>query len=107
MKKMIWKTKITEMLGCTYPIIQGAFAGFGKSDIAAPVSEAGGFGIITAHAFRDARKLREDIQKAKSMTEKPFGVNFTIIPPRLTEDFYEEMVEVAIDEGIGTVFTSA
>ena len=107
MKKMIWKTKITEMLGCTYPIIQGAFAGFGKSDIAAPVSEAGGFGIITAHAFRDARKLREDIQKAKSMTEKPFGVNFTIIPPRLTEDFYDEMVEVAIDEGIGTVFTSA
>ena len=48
---MEWKTRVTEMLGSRYPIIQGAFAGFGTSSIAVPVSKAGGFGIITAQAL--------------------------------------------------------
>ena len=49
---MKWKTRITEMLGIRYPIIQGAYAGFGTSKIAVPVSEAGGLGIITAGALK-------------------------------------------------------
>jgi len=104
---MEWKTNITEMLGCKYPIIQGAFAGIGKADLAAPVSEAGGFGIITGHNFKTAELLREEIHRAREMTKNNFGINFTIIPPRFNEAHYKDMVEVVIDEGIGTVFTSA
>jgi len=103
---MQWKTRITEMCGCIYPIIQDAFAGFGKSDIAAPVSEAGGFGIITAHALGSAQKLRQDIHKGKMITDNSFGVNFIILPGIFPEDYYDKMVEVAIDEGIETIFTS-
>ena len=61
---MEWKTRITEMLGVQYPIISGAYGGFGTSEIAAPVSEAGGLGLITAHVLKTPEGLRQDIQKA-------------------------------------------
>ncbi len=100
---MEWKNRVTEMLGCKYPIIEGAFHGFGKSDLAAPISEAGGFGMITAGAFRTPEGFRDDIRKCKSMTDKPFGANITIgLCPRV-----DEMIEVAIEEGIKVVETAA
>jgi NAD(P)H-dependent flavin oxidoreductase YrpB (nitropropane dioxygenase family) len=100
---MEWKTRVTDMLGCRYPIIQGAFGGFGRSDIAAPVSEAGGFGIITATALNTPEKLRKDIRKARSMTDQPFGVNLSLIGhPRI-----EELRDVAIEERVSGIFTSA
>ena len=100
---MEWRTKVTDLLGCRYPIIQGAFGGFGKSTMAAPVSEAGGFGIITATAFNAPEKLRKDIRKAREMTDKPFGINLSLIGhPRI-----EEFREVAIEERVAAIFTSA
>lgn len=100
---MQWKTRATELLGCEYPIIQGAFGGFGTSALAAPVSAAGGFGIITAGALRTPEKLRQDIAKARSMTDKPFGVNLSIgICPHI-----DEMREVAIEEKVPVIFTAA
>lgn len=100
---MNWKTRVTELLGSKYPIIQGAFGGFGTSAIAAPVSQAGGFGIITASALRTPAGLREDIRKARSMTDKPFGVNLSIgLCPSI-----EEMREVAIEEKVPVIFTAA
>lgn len=100
---MNWKTRVTELLGSKYPIIQGAFGGFGTSALAAPVSKAGGFGIITASAFRTPEKLQEDIRKARSMTDKPFGVNLSVgLCPRI-----DEMREVAIEERVSVIFTSA
>jgi len=101
--RMEWKTKITEMLGCQYPIIQGAFGGFGRSEITAPVSEAGGFGLIEATAFSDPEKLRKDIRRARLMTDKPFGVNISMIGHPYTE----ELREVAIEERVSAIFTSA
>jgi len=99
---MAWKTKITEMLGCKYPIIEGSFAGFGTSALAAPVSEAGGFGLITAGALRTPERLRDDIRRLKSMTGKPFGVNLSIGHcPHV-----DEMREVAIEEGATAIETS-
>jgi NAD(P)H-dependent flavin oxidoreductase YrpB (nitropropane dioxygenase family) len=100
---MEWKTRVTELLGCTYPIIQGAFGGFGRSEIAAPVSEAGGFGLIEATAFSKPDKLRKDIRKARSMTDKPFGVNISLIGHPHTD----ELREVAIEERVAAIFTSA
>lgn len=91
------------MLGCRYPIIQGAFGGFGRSDMAAPVSEAGGFGIITATALNKPEKLRRDLRKAWSMTDKPFGVNLSLIG----HPHIDELREVAIEEKVAAIFTSA
>ena len=100
---MQWKTRVTEMLGCKYPIIEGAFGGFGRSVLAAPVSEAGGFGIIEATALGTPEKLRNDIRKARSMTDKPFGVNLSLIGyPRI-----DELRDVAIEEQVAAIFTSA
>ena len=100
---MEWRTKVTDLLGCRYPIIQGAFGGFGTSALAAPVSEAGGFGIITATALNTPQKLRKDIRKARSMTDRPFGVNLSLIG----HPHIEELREVAIEERVAAIFTSA
>jgi len=100
---MKWRTRVTELLGSRYPIIQGAFGGFGVSALAAPVSEAGGFGIITASALRNPEGLREDIRRARSMTDQPFGVNISVgLCPRI-----DEMREVAIEERVPVIFTAA
>ncbi|MBE0481761.1 MAG: nitronate monooxygenase [Dehalococcoidia bacterium] len=100
---MDWSTRVTELLGSRYPIIQGAFGGFGNSALAAPVSEAGGFGIITASALRTPAKLREDIMRARSMTDGPFGVNLSVgLCPSI-----DEMRETAIEERVPVIFTAA
>jgi NAD(P)H-dependent flavin oxidoreductase YrpB (nitropropane dioxygenase family) len=100
---MNWKTRVTDLLGSEYPIIQGAFGGFGTSALAVPVSDAGGFGIITASAWRTPERLQEDIKKARSMTDKPFGVNLSVgLCPHI-----DEMREVAIEERVPVIFTSA
>jgi len=99
---MNWKTRITELLGCEYPIVEGSFAGFGTAALAAPVSAAGGFGLITAGALRTPDRLREDIRKLKSMTDRPFGVNLSVGHcPHI-----DEMREVAIEEGAAAIETS-
>ena len=99
---MEWKTKITELLGCRYPIVEGSFAGFGTSALAAPVCQAGGFGLITAGALRTPERLREDIHKLKSVTDQPFGVTLSIGHcPHI-----DEMREVAIEEGAAAIETS-
>ncbi|MHC1591988.1 MAG: NAD(P)H-dependent flavin oxidoreductase [Candidatus Helarchaeales archaeon] len=108
---MKWKTRITEMTGTKYPIIQGAFAMFGTRKFAAPVSEAGGLGIITAHNFQTARSFQKELEKMKELTQKPFGVNFSIAPPghrRLVpEKRLLEYVDIALDEGVKIITTSA
>ncbi|MBI2875826.1 MAG: nitronate monooxygenase [Candidatus Tectomicrobia bacterium] len=99
---MEWRTRITEMLGIQYPIIQGAYGGFGTSAIAAPVSAAGGLGIITAGALKTPEKLQEDIRRARSMTDKPIGVNLSVgMCPQI-----DEMREVCIEETIPVVETA-
>jgi NAD(P)H-dependent flavin oxidoreductase YrpB (nitropropane dioxygenase family) len=98
-----WKTRVTEMLGIKYPIIQGSFGGFGTSALGTAVSEAGGLGMITAYALKTPERLREDIRRLKSRTDKPFAVNLTMtLTPGL-----DEMVDVIIDEGVPVVETSA
>jgi NAD(P)H-dependent flavin oxidoreductase YrpB (nitropropane dioxygenase family) len=97
-----WKTRVTEMLGMEYPIIQGSFGGFGTSALGMAVSEAGGLGMITSNAFRTPEKLREDIHRLKSKTNKPFAVNLTMSVGNI-----DKMIDVIIDEGVPVVETSA
>ncbi|MBI2865179.1 MAG: nitronate monooxygenase [Chloroflexi bacterium] len=102
---MNWNTRVTELLGCKYPIIQGAFDGFGTSAIAAPVSEAGGCGIITAGALRSPERLREDIRRAREMTDKPFAVNITMIHHVM--GIAPQLLDVVIQERVPVLFTAA
>ncbi len=73
-----WNTRVTELLKIKYPIIQGGLAHLAYSDLAAAVSNAGGLGQVTAMSLESPEALREEIQKVKQMTDKPFGVNFAI-----------------------------
>ena len=100
---MEWKTKLTELLGCRYPIIEGAYGGFGTSKLAAPISQAGGFGMIEAITLNTPEKLRKDIRKTKSLTDQPFGVNLSLIGHPQINDFRH----VAIEEKVDGIFTSA
>lgn len=95
------KTRITEILGIEYPIIQGGMAWVAEHKLAAAVSEAGGLGIIGAGGA-PAAYVREEIRKAKELTDKPIGVNIMLMNPEA-----DEIAKVVVDEGIKVVTTGA
>ena len=78
------KTKVTELLGIEYPIIQGGMAWVAEYHLAAAVSEAGGLGLIGA-ASAPADWVRDQIREAKKITDKPFGVNIMLMHPQVEE----------------------
>jgi len=96
---MEWKTRITELLGCKYPILQGAMAGLGRWEFAAEVARAGAHGIITGAVSRTPERLREDIKRCRDAaagSSGTFGVNLSIgMCPQI-----EEMLEVCLEEGV-------
>ncbi|MBB6454972.1 enoyl-[acyl-carrier protein] reductase II [Salirhabdus euzebyi] len=94
------KTKVTELLGITYPIIQGGLAHLAYADLAAAVSNAGGLGQITAMSLPNANALREEIDKVRKMTNKPFGVNYAIGQHGRS---FEDMVHVAIEKKVSAI----
>lgn len=95
------KTRITEILGIEYPIIQGGMAWVAEHKLAAAVSEAGGLGIIGAGGA-PAAYVRDEICKAKELTDKPIGVNIMLMNPEA-----DEIAKVVVDEGIKVVTTGA
>ncbi|ALS76763.1 2-nitropropane dioxygenase [Planococcus rifietoensis] len=97
---MAFKTRITELLGIDYPIIQGGLAYLAYADLAAAVSNAGGLGQITAMSLPGADELREEIRKVRELTDKPFGVNFAIGEHGRA---FSHMLDVAIEEGVPVV----
>lgn len=94
-------TEITQLLNIEYPIFQGAMAWISDAELAAAVSNSGGLGII-AGGNAPADWLREQIQKAKKLTDKPFGVNLMLLNP-----FIEEVSDVVIEEKVEIVITGA
>ena len=94
-------TKLTELLEIEYPIIQGGMAWVAEHQLAAAVSEAGGLGIIGAGGA-PAAFVREQVQKAKEKTEKPFGVNIMLMNPEA-----DQIAEVVVEEGVKVVTTGA
>lgn len=95
------KTRITELLGIEHPIIQGGMAWVAEHHLAAAVSNAGGLGLIGA-ANAPAQVVREEIRKAKSLSNKPFGVNIMLLSPHA-----EEIAQLVIEEGVEVVTTGA
>ena len=95
------KTRVTELLGIEYPIIQGGMAWAADHHIAAAVSEAGGLGLIAA-ANAPAEWVREQIREAKKLTDKPFGVNIMLMSPNA-----DEVAKIVVEEGIKVITTGA
>ena len=99
---MPFKTRITDLLGIAHPIVQGGMQGVGVAELASAVSNAGGLGILTALTQPSPQALRDEIERCKSMTSKPFGVNLTVFPTINSPD-YGAYAQAIIDSGIKIV----
>ena len=99
------KTRLTELFGIEHPIIQGGMHFVGLAELAAAVSNAGGLGIITGLTQGTPEKLSAEIERCRSMTDKPFGVNITFLPT-LTPPDYPGLFQAIIDGGVKIVETA-
>lgn len=95
------KTKLTELLGIKYPVIQGGMAWTSDANLAAAVSNAGGAGIIGSGG-RTVEWTRDEVRKAKSLTDKPFGVNVMLMAPNIAE-----IIEMLCEEKVAFVTLGA
>lgn len=99
------KTRITELLGTRYPIIQGGMQWVGTAELASAVSNAGGLGVLTALTQPTPQALAEEIARCRAMTDQPFGVNLTILPS-VNPPPYAEYLAAAIDSGVRVLETA-
>jgi nitronate monooxygenase len=102
---MAFKTRVTEMLGIEHPIVQGGMQNVGYAVLASAVSNAGGLGLITALTQPTPEALAAEIEKCRSMTDKPFGVNLTILPA-IKPPPYAEYRQAIIEAGVKIVETA-
>ncbi len=102
---MAIKTRITEMLGIERPIVQGGMQNVGYAELASAVSNAGGLGTLTALTQPSPAALRDEIERCRSMTDKPFAVNVTVLPA-VTPPDYKGYAQAVIDAGIKIVETA-
>ena len=99
------KTRITEMFGIETPIVMGGMTGVGYADLVAAVANAGALGFLTAHMFASGKELLDEIEKTHALTDKPFGVNLTLLPS-INPIPYDEYREAIIASGIKIVETA-
>lgn len=99
------KTRITELTGTRYPIVQGGMQWVGRAELASAVSNAGAFGILTALTQPTPEALLAEIERCRAMTDKPFGVNLTILPTAQPIP-YDAYVEAIAASGVGVVETA-
>jgi len=99
------KTRITEKFGIETPIIMGGMTGVGYGELVASVANAGALGFITAHMFPSGEALKEEIDKTRELTDKPFGVNLTLLPS-INPIPYDEYREAIIESGLKIVETA-
>lgn len=100
------KTRMTELLGIRYPIMQGGMQHLGVPELAAAVSEAGGLGTINVTIYPDPEDLRRAIREVKARTEKPFAVNISLIPSLHPGKELFDQVAVILEEGVPVVETA-
>ncbi|MDP3874705.1 MAG: nitronate monooxygenase family protein [Methyloversatilis sp.] len=99
------KTRITDMLGIRYPIVQGGMMWVGTAELSSAVSNAGGLGILTALTQPTPEALAKEIERCRGMTDAPFGVNLTILPA-IKPPPYEAYLDVILDAGIRILETA-
>ena len=100
------RTKICDLLGIELPIVSGGMTATGSAELAAAVSNAGGLGMLTCLHCRTPSNLRAEIARCRAMTDKPFGVNLTILGEKRGEpEFPAEFAQVITSSGIRIVET--
>jgi NAD(P)H-dependent flavin oxidoreductase YrpB (nitropropane dioxygenase family) len=101
----MFRTRITELLGIQVPIVQGGMQWVGRAELASAVSNAGALGVLTALTQPTPEMLRREIQRCRSMTDRPFAVNLTILPT-LSPPPYADYIDVIIEGGVRIVETA-
>ncbi|MCC6827338.1 MAG: nitronate monooxygenase [Novosphingobium sp.] len=102
---MAIRTRITDLLGIERPIVQGGMMWVGRAELASAVSNAGGLGLLTALTQPTPDDLRREIDRCRALTDKPFGVNLTILPS-VTPPPYAEYRKAIIESGVTIVETA-
>lgn len=100
------KTRLTEILGIEYPIVQGSMQYMSLAELAAAVSNAGGLGLVPAMAFPNGDELRKEIRKVRSLTDKPFGFNISLVPEVVIPEVILEYINILIEEKVPVIETS-
>lgn len=101
----MFKTRFTELVGVQYPIVQGGMQWVGRAELVAAVANAGGLGFITALTQPTPEDLRKEIKRCREMTDKPFGVNLTILPTLVPRP-YGEYIDAIIESGVKVIETA-
>ncbi|MFW9792733.1 MAG: NAD(P)H-dependent flavin oxidoreductase [Candidatus Thorarchaeota archaeon] len=100
------KTKVTEMLGCKYPIIAGTMARISNPEFTAAASNAGACAVLASANFKTPDDLRDAIKKTQSLTNQPFAVNINLFPALMPQDKLEDYVDATLAEGVKIIETS-
>jgi nitronate monooxygenase len=100
------KTKVTEKLGCKYPIIVGTMANITTPDFVAASSNAGACAVLASANYQTPEELREAIRKTQSLTDQPFAVNINLFPALMPQEKLEDFVDATLDEGVKIIETS-
>src|SRR5688572_18156856 len=98
------QTRITQLLGIRYPILQGGMRFASRAELAAAVGNAGGLGFISAHTQPTADALRAEIRRVRELSDQPFGVNLTVLPMNKDVD-YDAYADAIISSGVRVVET--
>ena len=101
-----FKTRITELLGIEHPIICGGMQWISRAEIVAAVGNAGGIGFITAESLETPEDLREEIKKTRDLTDKPFGINLSMVPEFGLPERTLKFCDVVVEEGVKVVETA-
>ena len=101
----MFKTRVTELFGIEHPLVQGGLQGVGTAELVSAVANAGALGFLTALTQPTPEDLVKEIQRTRDMTDKPFGVNLTILPT-LTPVPYEEYARAAVESGVRIIETA-
>ncbi len=102
----MFNTRITEMLDIQYPILCGGMQWLSRAAFVAEISNAGGMGFLTAESLETPEDLREEIRLTRTLTDKPFGVNISMVPEFGVLERTQQFCEVVCEEGIGVVETA-
>jgi len=100
------QTRITEMLGIEHPIIQGGMQWLARAELVSAVANAGAFGFLSATSCRDADGLRDEIRRTRNLTDRPFGVNISMLPVVMPGDLTDAFIHVACAEQVTAVETA-
>jgi len=100
------KTRVTEMLGCKYPIVAGTMARITNPDFVAAASNAGACAVLASANYKSPDDLRDAIRKTQSLTNQPFAVNINLFPALMPQDKLEDYVDATLAEGAKIIETS-